>query len=43
MNRPGTSAGNWSWRLKPGQLTDELADRLRAATEGAERRRDPGR
>ena len=28
MNRPGTAAGNWSWRLRPGQLTDELAARL---------------
>jgi 4-alpha-glucanotransferase len=37
MNRPGTSEGNWSWRLAPGQLTDALADRLRAATEEAGR------
>jgi 4-alpha-glucanotransferase len=32
MNRPGTVAGNWSWRLRRGQLTDELAARLREAT-----------
>ncbi len=32
MNRPGVTAGNWAWRLEPGQLTDELAARLRAAT-----------
>ena len=33
MNAPGTlSAQNWSWRLREGQLTDELAKRLRAAT-----------
>ena len=32
MNRPGTKTGNWSWRLEPGQLTEELARRLRAAT-----------
>ena len=28
MNRPGTAEGNWSWRLRRGQLTDELAARL---------------
>jgi 4-alpha-glucanotransferase len=33
MNRPGEADGNWSWRLERGQLTDELAQRLRAATE----------
>jgi 4-alpha-glucanotransferase len=32
MNRPGRANGNWSWRLRPGELTDELAARLRAAT-----------
>jgi 4-alpha-glucanotransferase len=32
MNRPGTSRGNWSWRLRRGQLTAELAARLREAT-----------
>ncbi len=32
MNRPGTTTGNWRWRLEPDQLTDELAARLRAAT-----------
>lgn len=32
MNRPGTKSGNWRWRLEPGQLSDELAERLRAAT-----------
>jgi 4-alpha-glucanotransferase len=32
MNRPGQATGNWSWRLRPGELTDELAARLRAAT-----------
>jgi 4-alpha-glucanotransferase len=29
MNRPGEVEGNWSWRLAPGQLTPELAARLR--------------
>lgn len=32
MNRPGSVAGNWSWRLEPGQLSDELATRLRLVT-----------
>jgi 4-alpha-glucanotransferase len=32
MNRPGTKAGNWRWRLESEQLTAELAERLRAAT-----------
>jgi 4-alpha-glucanotransferase len=31
MNRPGTTRGNWTWRLEPGQLTDADARRLRAA------------
>jgi 4-alpha-glucanotransferase len=37
MNTPGTTKGNWSWRLEPGQLTDKLAERLRWATEIAGR------
>jgi 4-alpha-glucanotransferase len=28
MNRPGTLGGNWRWRLRPGQLTPEIAHRL---------------
>jgi 4-alpha-glucanotransferase len=32
MNRPGRIGGNWTWRLEPGQLSDELARRLREAT-----------
>jgi 4-alpha-glucanotransferase len=28
MNRPGTTAGNWRWRLRGGELHRELADRL---------------
>jgi 4-alpha-glucanotransferase len=31
MNTPGEPYGNWTWRLEPGQLTDALAERLRAA------------
>jgi 4-alpha-glucanotransferase len=37
LNTPGTVEGNWSWRLEPGQLTDALATRLRAATKAANR------
>ena len=37
MNRPGTAEGNWRWRLEEGQLTDELAARLRAAAAEANR------
>ena len=29
MNIPGTPEGNWQWKLKKGQLTRELAERLR--------------
>ncbi len=37
MNMPGTTNGNWSWQLRPGQLTKEHAARLRAATGAANR------
>jgi 4-alpha-glucanotransferase len=41
MNVPGlVDQRNWSWRLEPGSLTPELAERLRAATAAA--RRVPG-
>jgi 4-alpha-glucanotransferase len=30
MNRPGTLSGNWRWRLRPGQLTPDIAQRLAA-------------
>ena len=30
MNRPGTIGGNWRWRLRPGQLTADVAQRLAA-------------
>lgn len=33
MNRPGEVEGNWSWRLKRGELTPELAARLRRETD----------
>jgi 4-alpha-glucanotransferase len=38
MNMPGTMGPhNWSWRLAPGQLTSELAARLRREAELARR------
>jgi 4-alpha-glucanotransferase len=37
MNRPGELHGNWQWRLEPGQLTREHADRLRETTAGGGR------
>ncbi|MGH3001276.1 MAG: 4-alpha-glucanotransferase [Gaiellaceae bacterium] len=33
MNLPGSEEGNWRWRLASGDLTPELAARLRALTE----------
>jgi 4-alpha-glucanotransferase len=32
MNTPGTSAGNWEWRLRDGALTPELAAKLHEMT-----------
>lgn len=32
-NTPGTTAGNWQWRLRPEWLTEELARRLRQLNE----------
>jgi 4-alpha-glucanotransferase len=38
MNTPGTiGRANWSWRLERGQLTDELAEKLRNAAAEAGR------
>lgn len=37
LNTPGTSAGNWSWRLEPGQLGPDHAAWLREETERAGR------
>jgi 4-alpha-glucanotransferase len=37
MNMPGTSEGNWVWRLRRGQLTKAHAARLREATAAAGR------
>ena len=32
MNIPGTQSGNWQWRLLPGELTPELAEKIRRMT-----------
>lgn len=32
MNAPGTVGVNWSWRLLPGQMTDELAQEILTVT-----------
>jgi 4-alpha-glucanotransferase len=37
LNTPGRVDGNWSWRVRRGRLTAELAQRLRAATAAARR------
>ncbi len=37
MNLPGRPAGNWSWRLRPGQLGERDRDRLGELTELAGR------
>ena len=30
INVPSTLGDNWKWRLREGQFTDELADRIRS-------------
>ncbi len=32
MNHPAQSKGNWLWRMRPGQTTSRLAERLRKLT-----------
>ena len=32
INTPGTAEGNWRWRLLPGELTPELAEKIAAMT-----------
>jgi 4-alpha-glucanotransferase len=48
MNRPGTEAGNWEWRMREGAFSATVQQRLTELTriydrapraEGAERRR----
>jgi len=40
LNHPGRARGNWTWRLRSGALTEDLAARLREAT--VRHRRSPG-
>ena len=37
MNRPGIIGGNWQWRLKEGQATEEIAKRLRKLIDESQR------
>ena len=37
MNQPGTVGFNWRWRLVPGQVTEELAESVKAMTVRANR------
>jgi 4-alpha-glucanotransferase len=37
MNRPGTTGGNWRWRLLPDQLSPDILERLRGMTETYDR------
>ena len=32
MNTPGTLGGNWRWRMLPGQITEELTEKIAAMT-----------
>ena len=32
MNRPGTTEGNWRWRLQPGQITEQIIKKLAKMT-----------
>ncbi|ADU28083.1 4-alpha-glucanotransferase [Ethanoligenens harbinense] len=41
MNCPSTIGGNWMWRVLPGQLSDELADRIRHLAETYARFKPP--
>ncbi len=37
MNQPGTTSGNWRWQLRRGQLTADIARRLRVLVETYDR------
>ena len=41
MNTPSEATGNWLWRLEPGALTEEVAERLRELNETYGRFADP--
>ncbi|MBV9609827.1 MAG: 4-alpha-glucanotransferase, partial [Acidobacteria bacterium] len=37
MNKPSHPEGNWTWRYSPGELTPDVAERLRVLTELSDR------
>jgi 4-alpha-glucanotransferase len=37
MNAPGTTHGNWTWRLRDGELGTAVAERLRELAEATDR------
>jgi 4-alpha-glucanotransferase len=37
MNTPSKNGGNWRWRLRPGMLTRDLAEKLAALAEVTDR------
>ena len=37
MNQPATPSGNWRWQLRPGELTNDVVDRLRGLADTYER------
>ncbi len=37
LNTPGTTGGNWQWRVSAGQLSGELFRSVRAMTAAAHR------
>jgi len=41
MNRPNRTTGNWTWRLAPGTLNDELAAKLATLVEVTDRSPTP--
>ena len=43
MNLPGSSTGNWLWRFQPGDLTADVAERLKKLTSLFERSSTPNR
>ena len=33
MNEPGTTAGNWRWRMLPGELSEDLIEKIARCTQ----------
>jgi 4-alpha-glucanotransferase len=38
MNRPGTTEGNWNWRMREGAFSGDIARRLAELTDASDRR-----